>query len=305
MDASRLNYRHLYYFWRVANEGHLTRVAADLHVSQSALSTQIRQLEGQLGSPLFERRGRTLVMTEAGRVVHEYAQGIFQLGAELWTRVQEGATHATERLRVGHEPTLSRNFLENWLRPLLGRASTLIQLQAAPLEQLLARLDQHGLDVVLSNRMPAESQQRRWQAHRLAHQPVSLVGPASGAQRGWTYPDGLRGASLILPGPSSEIRQRFDALCPQGEFGYRIWAEVDDMALLRLLSRDGGLLALLPPVVVQDELRNGTLCELHRLRGVEENFYAITAPRLFEPASLRLLLRRPMRQMLNAPGDAP
>ena len=62
----RLNYHHLHYFWAVAKEGNLTRAAARLHVSQSALSTQIKQLEEQLGQALFERQGRSLVLTEAG-----------------------------------------------------------------------------------------------------------------------------------------------------------------------------------------------------------------------------------------------
>ena len=61
--AARLNYHHLHYFWAVAREGNLTRAAQRLHISQSALSTQIRQLETQLGQQLFERlreRGATM-----------------------------------------------------------------------------------------------------------------------------------------------------------------------------------------------------------------------------------------------------
>ncbi len=53
----RLNFHHLHYFWAVAEEGNLTRAAEALHVSQSALSTQIRVLEGQLGHALFIRSG--------------------------------------------------------------------------------------------------------------------------------------------------------------------------------------------------------------------------------------------------------
>mgnify|MGYP002080140682 CR=1 FL=1 len=79
----RLNYHHLHYFWAVAKEGHLTRAAEHLHVSQSALSAQIRQLEEQLGQALFERRGRTLVLTEPGRLALAYADTIFASGAEL------------------------------------------------------------------------------------------------------------------------------------------------------------------------------------------------------------------------------
>ena len=61
-----LNFHHLRYFWAVAKEGNLTRAARQLHVSQSALSAQIKQLETDLGQPLFQRTGRTLTLTEAG-----------------------------------------------------------------------------------------------------------------------------------------------------------------------------------------------------------------------------------------------
>ena len=53
----QLNFHHLYYFWSVAKEGHLTRAARKLHVSQSALSSQIHQLQDQLGQELFTRDG--------------------------------------------------------------------------------------------------------------------------------------------------------------------------------------------------------------------------------------------------------
>ena len=61
---SQLNFHHLRYFWAVAKEGNLTRAARQLHVSQSALSAQIKQLETDLGQPLFQRTGRTLTLTE-------------------------------------------------------------------------------------------------------------------------------------------------------------------------------------------------------------------------------------------------
>ena len=83
MPFSRLNYRHLYYFWMVAGEGNLTRVAERLHVSQSALSTQIRQLEEQMGHALFLREKRALKLTEMGHLVLDYADNIFAMGSEL------------------------------------------------------------------------------------------------------------------------------------------------------------------------------------------------------------------------------
>ena len=115
----QLNFHHLFYFWTVAKEQHLTRAAATLHVSQSALSLQIRKLEESLGQPLFLRQGRSLQLTDFGNVVLGYAESIFDLGGELLAAVESGAPRHTQRLRVGSVSTLSRNFQENFLKPVL------------------------------------------------------------------------------------------------------------------------------------------------------------------------------------------
>ena len=66
MRLDQLNFNHLFYFWRVAKLGHLTQAAQELHTSQSAVSTQIRQLEERLGEELFLREGRRLLLTDTG-----------------------------------------------------------------------------------------------------------------------------------------------------------------------------------------------------------------------------------------------
>ena len=147
----RLNFHHLHYFWAVAREGNLTRAADSLHVSQSALSTQIRALEEQLGHDLFIRSGRQLLLTEAGHMALEYADNIFALGNELQTTLK-GSLQSVQKLRVGAVATLSRNFQENLLRPFLGRHDVQLTLESGSLEDMLERLDRHTLDIVLSNR---------------------------------------------------------------------------------------------------------------------------------------------------------
>ena len=114
-----LNYHHLFYFWSVAKEGNLTRAAEQLNVSQSALSSQIRQLQDQLGYALFNREGRSLRLTEVGHLVLEYAESIFRLGSELLDLTESGELQRSQRLRIGSVATLSRNFQENFLRPVI------------------------------------------------------------------------------------------------------------------------------------------------------------------------------------------
>lgn len=299
---ARLNYHHLHYFWAVAKEGHLTRAAAQLHVSQSALSAQIRQLEEQLGQPLFERRGRSLLLTESGRLALSYAESIFASGAELVALLREGRREEQQVVRVGAVATLSRNFQENFLRPLLGRDDVVLVLQSGGLPELLARLRVHTLDVVLTNQQVRSTAEDTWRCRRIARQPVSLVGRPRQRRRAFRFPEDLADAPLLLPGPGSDIRAGFELICEQSGIRWQLRAEVDDMALLRLLARDTGALALLPSVVVQDELRSGVLVEYAVVPDLHENFYAISVPRHFEPPMLKSLLQRAGDAVLQ-PGE--
>ena len=95
MRLDQLNFNHLFYFWRVAKLGHLTQAAQELHTSQSAVSTQIRQLEERLGEELFLREGRRLLLTDTGQLVLAYAENIFGLGQEMLGRLQGSASGVT------------------------------------------------------------------------------------------------------------------------------------------------------------------------------------------------------------------
>ena len=290
MLFARLNYRHLYYFWMVAKEGHLTRVAGQLHVSQSALSSQIRQLEEQMEHDLFLRQGRTLQLTEVGRVVLGYADGIFALGAELVAAVSAGGGQKIQRLRVGGVANLSRNFQENFLRPIMGMQDVQLVLESGSLDELLARLAVHKIDLVLSNRPVNADAERPWRCRRVARQPVCLVGKPRPASPPFRFPQDLSGVKLLLPGHSSDIRTEFDMLCESLQIEVSVFAEVDDMAMLRLLARDSDGVALVPAVVVQDELSSGILQQYCVVPKVYENFYAISARRQFQSEVLKKLL---------------
>ena len=287
-----LNFHHLYYFWMVAKEGHLTRVAKQLHVSQSALSSQIRQLQDQLGHELFTREGRVLKLTEIGHVVLEYAESIFNLGSELLSLTESGDFLQLRRLRVGSVATLSRNFQENFLRPIISEPEIRLEIRSATLEELLELLRMHKLDVILSNRAVVSDSSATLQCQKIAEQRVCIVGPPGAAARKFQFPQDLASARLLLPGPSSEIRSQVDLLMGQLGVKVDVGAEVDDMAMLRLLARDSGALALVPEVVVQDELHSGTLETYWVLEDIVEHFYAITAERHFELLPLKALLEK-------------
>jgi len=143
---ANLNYNHLRYFWAVAHEGNLTRTAERLNVSQSALSTQIHKLEHQLGHKLFERRGKQLVLTEAGRIALDHADSIFATGAELLGTLRDSGGATRQVIRIGALATLSRNFQVAFLRPILGRVDVEVVLRSGGPADLFQALEAGALE---------------------------------------------------------------------------------------------------------------------------------------------------------------
>jgi len=285
-----LNYNHLRYFWAVAHEGNLTRTAERLNVSQSALSTQIHKLEHQLGHKLFERRGKQLVLTEAGRIALDHADSIFATGEELLDTLKAGGS-ARQVLRIGALSTLSRNFQISFLRPILGRADVEVILRSGGLADLFQALEALRLDMVLVNQAPARDSVTPWISHAIAEQRVSLVGTPERVGDGGDLRELLEQNPIILPSLDTGVRTGFDALADRLEVRPQIAAEIDDMAMMRLMAREGIGLAVVPPIVVKDELANKRLVEAAEFPGISETFYAVTLARRFPNPLVRELLR--------------
>ena len=287
---SELNYNHLRYFWTVAHEGSLTRAAAHMNLSQSALSVQIQKLEHQIGHKLFERVGRRLVLTEAGKIALDTADTVFKAGGELMSTLRGDALASRQVLRVGALTTLSRNFQLEFLRPLVGRPDVELIVRSGNIRDLLVQLEAHAIDVVLANSAAPRDARSSLRNHLLNEQPVSLVGRPRADRRPFRFPEDLRTEPLLLPSLDSDIRVAFDRLLEAAGIRPVILAEIDDMAMLRLLAREREGVTLAPPIVVRDELEGGILVEHCRIPEVTERFYAIVQRRRFPNRLLAALL---------------
>jgi LysR family transcriptional regulator, transcriptional activator of nhaA len=275
-----LNYHHLRYFWAVAHDGNLTRTAQRLNLSQSALSVQIKQLEERLGHALFERRGRQLLLTEAGRIALDHADAIFSTGQELVATLASTVQNR-KALRVGALATLSRNFQIGFLRPVLFRSDVEIILRSGSPTELLEGLGTLNLDLVLMNRPPPNDSLTPYETHQIGEQDVSIVGPPERLDPGSSIKDLLLTQPFILPTTDSSVRTAFDAMASRLSVRPQIAAEVDDMAMMRLLAREGIGLALVAPIVVKDELNSGQLKEAEEHPRIKETFFAVTLRRRF------------------------
>lgn len=285
-----MNYNHLRYFWVVAREGRLTAAAEKLNLSQSALSAQVRALEERIGHDLFERRGRGLILTKAGELALSYAEVIFSTGEELQARLrQEGAT-GRQTVRVGALTTLSRNFQLQFFRKLLSFDHIDLVVRSGGLAELIGGLETYRLDLILVNQVPLRDSATAWTAHVLDEQSVSLVGTPSRLNGRKDLKALLTSEPVVIPTANSGYRNGVDILFQRLDVHPSIAAEVDDMAMLRLLAREDIGLAILPPIIVTDELETGELVEAATLSGVTETFSALVMKGALQSSILERIL---------------
>ncbi len=283
-----LNYHHLRYFKSIAQDGNLTRAAKNLHISPSALSIQLGQFEESLGIELFERRHKRLILTEAGRLALDYAETIFRTGEELCHALKHQNALLRQTLRIGALPTLSRNFQLELVRPLFKNKKLELIFYTHSLSDLLNMLEKHTIDLVLSHAPAPSLNQLGFQNHLLNEQKIILVGKEE--VKKFQFPYSLHKTRMVLPSKESNVRASFDFMMRREGIEPIIVAEASDMAMLRLLAREMDAITLLPRVVVQDEISDKTLLQLHVIEQIRESFYAITLTRKFPNPLIQDLL---------------
>jgi LysR family transcriptional activator of nhaA len=277
-----LNYHHLLYFWVVAREGSIVKAGKELRLAQPTISGQIHRLEETLGEKLFSRRGRSLVLTEAGRVAYRYADEIFSLGREFVDVLRGRGGGRPVRLVVGVAdvlpPSLVRRFLEPAFR--LGESVQVICRADKSVEEFLAELAVHKVDVVIADGPANSAIAVRAFNHLLGECGTSFFAAGKlAASTGRGFPHSLDGKPFLLPGAPSTVRraleQWFDSLGIQP----RIVAEFDDSALAKEFGKEGVGVFAAPAVIEAEVRRDYHVRVVGRSDAVRQQFYAISVER--------------------------
>ncbi len=140
----------LKYFCAVARTGSFTRAAQQEHIAQPSLSQQVRKLEDELGSRLFDRLGRTVRLTQLGEAFLPRAEAILRQLADAKTEIQEMAGTERGKLVIGSIPTIAPYFLPSCLAS-FARSFPHIQVNVVEevTSELLTRLQNGVIDLAL------------------------------------------------------------------------------------------------------------------------------------------------------------
>lgn len=286
-----LNYHHLHYFWTTAREGSVTRAAERLRLAQPTLSAQIRTLETALGVRLFEKQGRGLALTEAGRTAFRYADSIFGLGQELRESLAGLVRGHVPILTVGISDALAKLMVHRLLEPALHLPERirLVCLEDRT-ERLLAKLALHELDLVLTDAPPPANSAVRAFAHALGECGVQVCGTdALRKAHPGSFPRCLEDAPFLLPPEGTALRRGLDQWFETEALHPRIVGEFDDSALLKTFGQRGHGFFVTPAPLAKEVERQYQVRRIGLARGVRERIYALTLDRrLRHPAVLAI-----------------
>jgi len=289
MDS--LNYHHLLYFWAVAKEGGITRASERLLLSQPTLSNQIRTLEKAMGAKLFDRVGRSLVLTDTGQIVFRYADEIFTLGRELTDTLKGMSGRDTVQLTVGVPDVLPKLVVYELLRPVLD-VTERIQLVCyeGKLNDLLAELALHRLDIVLADSPLTAVTHIKAFNHFLGESSITFFAQGNLAKRyRRSFPDSLQDAPLLLPTPNTSLRRSLDQWFDKTEIRPRVAHEFEDSAVMKVFGQHGEGLFPAPTAIQKEICRQYRVHVIGEIVEIRERFYAISAERrLQHPAVVRI-----------------
>ena len=276
-----VNYKHLHYFWMVANEGSIARASERLHLTPQTISGQLSQLESILGVELFARVGRNLKLTDTGRIVLNYADEIFSLGAELEEVIHHLPNEGSQLFRVGVVDIVPKFIAQCILDPVLRTSDPVRMLcREESFETLLAELSVHRLDLVLSDRPIPNTVSIRGFSHKLGECAVSFFATEKLKNKlKGDFPQCLDGAPILLPSSGNQLRSDIDKWLDKHRIRpYKI-AEFDDSALMKAFGQTGVGVFIAPAAIEMEVERQCKASVIGRVNEVKEHFYAITVER--------------------------
>lgn len=286
-----LNYHHLFYFRTIAAEGGIAKAAVKLRLGQPTLSAQLKQLEEMVGKPLFERRNRKMILTEAGKAALDYSNEIFRLGDEMLEVLQDRSVSNQIHLQIGALDSVPKSvILSLVLEAYKISDSCTISILEGKGDELFRELYNHKIDLILSNYPPPALEQSQVFSKSIAKLPVSVFGANKFRGLKRSFPQSLNSQPFVLPTVHSKLRHDLNHYFKLQNIQPLSVAETQDTSLQILFAKQGIGLAPLSEVPTDNLLKEGTLQRIGVLKGVHEEIWLVSAQRKIEnPVAAKLM----------------
>ncbi|MBL7672404.1 MAG: LysR family transcriptional regulator [Bdellovibrionaceae bacterium] len=274
-----LNYHHLFYFRAIATEGGIARAAEKLRLGQPTLSSQLKQLEAMVGKPLFERRNRKLLLTEAGRATLNYANEIFRLGDEMLEVLKDQTPEGQPHLQIGALDSVPKGVILSIVMAAYKISPCAVSILEGKGDELFRELRAHKIDLIVSNYPSQALEEAQVFSKSIAKLPVSVYGSKKYVDLKRSFPKSLNGKPFVFPTSHSKLRHDLNHYFKLHGIQTVPIAETQDTSLQKLLAEHGVGLA---PFSEVEGVKEQSLIRLGQLEDVFEEIWLISAHRKLE-----------------------
>ncbi len=286
-----LNYHHLRYFHAVAQEGSVRGASERLRTSQPSICAQVKQLEVALGEKLYRRSGRSIALTDFGRVIYGYAEEIFALGRELLTTAKRAPSSRAVSLQVGVVDSFPKLLSLEILRPAFSHAPRIqITCREGKLEDLIGQLGAHRLDALFADEPPPAGSHVKTFTHSIGSCGVTFcAAPRLAKTLSGRFPKNLDGAPMLLPTQNTALRRDLEKWFRSTGITPEVVGEFEDAALAKIVATDGIGVTVVPTRVIAEAIERYGFVPVGQTRECEIHLYVITAERRIEHPAVAML----------------
>jgi LysR family transcriptional regulator, transcriptional activator of nhaA len=286
-----LNYHHLYYFWVTAREGSISSASTMLRVGQPTISTSIKNLEESLNQSLFNRKGRGLHLTEAGKVVLDYANQIFSLGNELVEVIADKTFSKRTHVHFGALDSVPKSLVQSLIHSAQKIAPCAITVLEGGGDYLFRELQAHRIDLVISNFPPTIGDSKQYFSRLLAKIPITVFSTKKYQPLKRDFPASLQDQPFIMPSLHSKLRHDLNHFFQINKITIDVIIETQDTSIQKLLGIEGMGLVPLPDFAGKELVKEGKLIKIGSLQGITEDFWLISSPRKFSNPIAETLMK--------------
>lgn len=238
--------RHVRAFLRISETRNFTRAASDLHISQSALTVQIQQLEESLGVQLFDRNKRGVTLTAAGKDVYGPLQRLFNDAQAIVDHAHELSSASTGFVTIAALPTVSAGVLPELVQSFIAAYPGIrIQISDVIAERVREAVLKRQVDLGIATRHGRDADLRTTPLFRDSLVVFAPSGHALAKKSAIT----LREAAafdLILPNRESSVRETVEAIAQRDRLALQTRYETNFMPTALAFVRAGMGIAILP-----------------------------------------------------------
>jgi len=290
------NYRHLHYFWVVAKEGSMTKAANRLNIAVQTISTQVHELEKDLGHLLFKPAGRGLALTDAGFAAMKLADQIFQIGEKLPSMVRGSAATPRNRLALGVADGLPKLVSKELLDGVIHEQQIQLICHEGEFDDLLADLALHRLDLVFADRPAPVNKNMSLYSQELGHSPVSWLASNELLEEAkQNFPYSLASIPVIMPTYHSTVRFKLDLWFEQLGITPNIVGEFEDNALMVTFGSSGFGVFPAASILIAELKHHYQVHPVGACEEIHEYFYAIRSEKRIQHPLVQSILKQSMR----------